>query len=86
MKWFDGVSKSRALNGLRLESALAAWLGGFDVGSAYEADAQKGLGWVSLNLIAKTKKRPDYALAVPLNCGDEGYIFFRRMNANYRGQ
>jgi hypothetical protein len=62
---------------------LAAWFDAFDVGSAYTTDTQKGSRWVSLDLIAKTKKRPDYSLAVPLNCGDEGYIFLRKLNANH---
>jgi hypothetical protein len=61
---------------------LAAWFKGFDVEAADATNAQKFLGSVSLNLIAKSKKRQNYGLAVPLNCGDEGYIFFRKLNAN----
>ena len=56
----------------------------FEVDSAYLGDTDKGdgtLGRVLFDIVAKTKQRPYYGLAVPLNCGDEGYIFFRRLNA-----
>jgi len=58
---------------------IIATIESYSTNSAYERDPDKGygtLGFVPLGIAAKTKARPDYALAVPLNHGDEGNIIF----------
>jgi hypothetical protein len=59
--------------------SVTAWISNYSTNSAFLKDTGKGfggLGFVHLGIADKTTKRPDYALAVELNVGDEGYLFF----------
>ncbi|HEX4343397.1 MAG TPA: hypothetical protein VH255_08395 [Verrucomicrobiae bacterium] len=47
-----------------------------------EKDKEYSLAGVILDIADKTKVRPDYALAVPLNWGDEGYLIFVKQKAD----